>query len=703
MKKLSILSFLIFLSISNAFSQSGWFWQNPLPQGNTIYDILMIDNNNVIAVGDGGTILNSSNLGYNWTNSSHIEDVYMRSICFINNSTGFVSSQGKILRTSNSGHNWTAFSLNYLVTIESIIFVNPQTGFAVGHNGKIFKTTNAGFNWDSSSSGTLEPLLSCCFNDVNTGWVVGWNGTILKTTNSGNVWITIQSSTSNRFTAVFFANNNTGWITSENGNIYKSVNGGLNWTSLSFGSYLGSIHFCDVQTGWAVGSSILKTTDSGNNWIVQPDPSPDDYKTVNFLNTLTGFAAGSLGVIVKTTNGGSNWILLTNKITSNSFEDIYFVDDQKGWAAGLNGSLFNTLNGGSDWSNQFDNSAVNFRSVRFINNNTGWAAGTHVMKTINGGINWNIVAANYSMNKIYPVDNLNLFGLDFNNAIVKSSNGGANWNGVNSGFSGGYYDIFFMNGLTGWAAGSGQKILKTTDGGSTWILQYGGNWPGYMKSIHFCNSLTGLAAGLNPGNSNMLLKTTNGGLNWNVLIFGPQYSFNRVFLLDSNNGFFTTTNYASSDIYFTTNGGISWNLQFSTVSNIISSICFINNSIGWIAGSNGMILKTTSGGTFVGMQISTNQLPQSLSLQQNYPNPFNPVTKIKFDISSAPISFGERLGVKLIIFDLLGREVTTLVNEQLKPGSYEVDWDGTGFASGVYFCSLVTNDFIETKRMVLIK
>jgi hypothetical protein len=118
-----------------------------------------------------------------------------------------------------------------------------------------------------------------------------------------------------------------------------------------------------------------------------------------------------------------------------------------------------------------------------------------------------------------------------------------------------------------------------------------------------------------------------------------------------------------------------------------------------------MILKTTSGGIFVGVHLISSRIPQSFSLHQNYPNPFNPVTKIKFDIPQRhlPLLGGDREGVLLKIYDLLGREVTTLVNEQLSPGSYSVEWDGTGFASGVYFYSLLTNDFVETKRMVLIK
>lgn len=107
----------------------------------------------------------------------------------------------------------------------------------------------------------------------------------------------------------------------------------------------------------------------------------------------------------------------------------------------------------------------------------------------------------------------------------------------------------------------------------------------------------------------------------------------------------------------------------------------------------------------IGINIISTEIPDKFALLPNYPNPFNPVTKIKFDIPQhhLPLQGGDKEGVLLIVYDLLGHEVTTLVNEQLKPGSYSVDWDGTGFASGVYFYSLITNEFTETKRMVLIK
>ena len=104
------------------------------------------------------------------------------------------------------------------------------------------------------------------------------------------------------------------------------------------------------------------------------------------------------------------------------------------------------------------------------------------------------------------------------------------------------------------------------------------------------------------------------------------------------------------------------------------------------------------------------KIPVSFSLSQNYPNPFNPVTKIKFGIPTPlnpPFAKGGTAKpggfVKLIIYDVLGREVATLVNEQLTPGTYEAEWDGTDYPSGVYFYKLTAGDYTESRKMILIK
>jgi len=115
-------------------------------------------------------------------------------------------------------------------------------------------------------------------------------------------------------------------------------------------------------------------------------------------------------------------------------------------------------------------------------------------------------------------------------------------------------------------------------------------------------------------------------------------------------------------------------------------------------------------GFIIGIQSISNEVPLSFKLYQNYPNPFNPKTIIRFDISSTLYERGDKGGlVKLFIYNILGQEIATIVNESLKPGTYEVEWDGSNYPSGVYYYTLDVSDpssslrVRETRRMVLIK
>jgi hypothetical protein len=103
-----------------------------------------------------------------------------------------------------------------------------------------------------------------------------------------------------------------------------------------------------------------------------------------------------------------------------------------------------------------------------------------------------------------------------------------------------------------------------------------------------------------------------------------------------------------------------------------------------------------------GINLIGNNIPEQYKLYENYPNPFNPITKIKFDITKSEFR-SQYSEVRLIIYDILGKEVAELVNEQLEPGVYEVTFNGSNLSSGIYFYRLTVNNFSETKRMALIK
>ncbi len=98
----------------------------------------------------------------------------------------------------------------------------------------------------------------------------------------------------------------------------------------------------------------------------------------------------------------------------------------------------------------------------------------------------------------------------------------------------------------------------------------------------------------------------------------------------------------------------------------------------------------------IGVSSSNNNIPGEYRLEQNYPNPFNPLTKISYSLPKA----GD---VKLIIFDIIGREAATLINGFIVAGNHSVDFDASNLSSGVYMYKIQAGDFTETKKMILIK
>jgi len=111
--------------------------------------------------------------------------------------------------------------------------------------------------------------------------------------------------------------------------------------------------------------------------------------------------------------------------------------------------------------------------------------------------------------------------------------------------------------------------------------------------------------------------------------------------------------------------------------------------------------KRNPAGNFVGIININSEIPKEFNLYQNFPNPFNPVTRIRFDVAAKVRR--ETANVEMTIFDILGKEVEILVNEELKPGTYEVQWDATNFPSGIYYYTLSVGDYRETRKLVLIR
>lgn len=146
-----------------------------------------------------------------------------------------------------------------------------------------------------------------------------------------------------------------------------------------------------------------------------------------------------------------------------------------------------------------------------------------------------------------------------------------------------------------------------------------------------------------------------------------------------------------SDTRLTNNSSGSWNPSVSVSGTVVHVVW--ND---YLIGSEIWYKRDPTGNASTGIQQISNEVPENFQLDQNYPNPFNPVTNLEFGISE--LGF-----VSLKVYDMQGREVSTLINKKLSPGSYKLDFDGSNFTSGSYFYRLVAGDFIETKKMILAK
>ncbi|MBK9405161.1 MAG: T9SS type A sorting domain-containing protein [Ignavibacteria bacterium] len=228
------------------------------------------------------------------------------------------------------------------------------------------------------------------------------------------------------------------------------------------------------------------------------------------------------------------------------------------------------------------------------------------------------------------------------------------------------------------------RTYRTTDGGQNWNVQTSGRG----RDIYFTDTNTGYCV----GRTGFILKSTNGGINWFDQTVGNNAAVS-VHFINNLNGFAVGN---AGVIYKTTNGGINWIQQSTINSNFLNSVFFVNQNTGYIAGEFGTLLKTTNGGLSF---ITSNSeiIPDNYKLYQNYPNPFNPVTTIKFQIPKLS-------KVNIRIYDLLGKEVNTLVNESLQSGEYEILFDGSKLTSGIYYYSLYSDEILfETKKLLLIK
>ena len=409
-----------------------------------------------------------------------------------------------------------------------------------------------------------------------------------------------------------------------------------------------------------------------NGWYQQFLPSgiSKPIADIVFLDSLTGFivtgadTVGNTNYILKTTNGGDNWFINLSALTK--FHKIQFINDSTGYAMGAL-SFYKTTNRGENW------------------NTTGLPGYPVDMYVLNS-------------DTIFMADDQSIVG-----GLYRTTNGGTSWAKLVNFGSGNPSAVYFFNKDIGFIVRS-TDTYKTTDGGYNWSVIPGGAF----IQIYFLDSLTGYKT------SGDIKKTTDGGMSWvtQQLPTTSGISMNKISVLSKdtiwgvggdiyNNGYRGIT-------YKTTNGGINWGYQVPLNNNnigIYELISFSNKINGWAYYIQNTGVHTNTGGSDTTILTVNNNIlsqPETFILFQNYPNPFNPVTNIKYEIKIDVKH--QTSNIKLIVFDITGRQVNLLVNDEKIPGSYEVIFDGNNLSSGIYFYTLFVNGkVIDTKKMMLIR
>ncbi|MEO6694642.1 MAG: YCF48-related protein [Ignavibacteria bacterium] len=695
-----IIILLCFVSANSIYSQSNWFWQQPLPTGNFLWAVDFININTGYAVGTVGTVMKTTNGGLNWE-LKNTPNTLLYGTSFVDENLGFAVSgdNGSIYRTANGGNNWTIVFTGIGNTLWDINFPNRTTGYAVGLNGLILKSTDSGINWNQQTSGTVAHLFSLEFIDSLNG-VAGGNRILLKTSNGGINWISQAISFVDPFSQVTSVNyvdlNVIYGLVSSDDKIYKTTDGGLNWFSyqlpIASNDIERTISFVNKDTGLMVTDfgRIERTFNGGMNWTIDSTfkPSTPQIGVLRFVDYAGGniaYVCGSGGRVIKTTNNGITWTTTTGGRAN--LESNYFTNEMTGYSVGWEGTILKTTNAGETWVSKQSNTTRILNDVHFANLNTGYVCGDsgNVLKTTNAGENW--VALNSgvinNLNGIYFLDESIGVSVGSLGKIIRTTDGGNLWFVIESGTTFNAEDIFFINSTTGYI--SANMFLKTTNGGVNWI-----NLPASSgKKIFFLNENTGYTI----GGSGIIGKTINGGMSLIIQNGNVIDNLNSLYFINENNGFAIGEGGA---ITKTTNGGTNWIPQQRITNNRLFSIDFVNNNTGYIVGEFGTIIKTTNGG-LVFINSNSEVIPNEYSLEQNYPNPFNSTTIIKYKITK----YSE---IKISLYDISGKELINLVNEYQTTGNYEILFDASEFSTGVYFYSLfINNRLIKTKKLILTK
>ncbi|TAL66893.1 MAG: T9SS type A sorting domain-containing protein [Bacteroidetes bacterium] len=426
--------------------------------------------------------------------------------------------------------------------------------YAVGHAGVIMKSTDEGLTWQMMYIPINRRFNSIDISGQGDIVAVGDSGYVAYSSDGGKNWKFEKLSSGKKFNSVRFLNDDICYAVGDYGMVAYTDDRGNSWNQKQIWLLQGipnmySLCFTENKKGYISSfyGVILEFKGSNNASIIFEDESMGKLNSIFFLNDSVGFAVGDDAIVLKTTNGGSNWLKLYTRFYEK-INSIAFSDENNGVMVSDSGKIINTTDGGVTWTFVLRNAN---ESVEFGRNGYGIAVGQYgfINKTTDSGKTWE------KLKKWYNPSFYSVSTIDINTCYLPTNN----------------------------------YILKTTDGGFTWIDQTPKSTVNHFSSIYCINSLTCFLG----GRFGLNYKTTNGGVSWEVQ-HNECYTLKLIKFLNDNFGYALCS---STTLFKTTDGGNTWiDISDKKAWQELYSIFFINPSIGFAVGDDGTVCKTTDGG-----------------------------------------------------------------------------------------------------------
>ncbi len=585
-----------------------------------------------------------------------------------------VTENSEVLKTSDGGQNWAVIPGGTNSSLWGIANSGQDNVWFTGNNGTVKFSDDGGESFVSQNSGTSVFLFGICFIDDSRGWIAGDLGTVLHTANGGQDWSTQTTPTNSRLYDISFVDSQNGWACGRDGTVIHTTDGGETWTTQNTNTNqrLYGIEFIDENNGWVVGwaGAVRRTTDSGANWQTVNLGSNVEKYSVEFADPLFGCIVGWNGEIFITTDGGDTW----EERSSGTLSDFYgvtFVNNEVGYAGG-NGTLAKTTDGGQTWFNQTQNIESAWRNIIATKPGT-----TDPDQQV-------IICGHMDSRSQQPETNAP--GADDNGSGTTATIEAARifsrynfektikfclWTGEEQGLLGSaaYAEEAFAR---------GDNIIGVFNFD---MIAWDGNGDGSAE-FHTGTSEPSIALG------NVLSEVVDDydiAIDPDIITWGATGASDHASFWDYDYAAMLGIEDYSSDFnpYYHTTG--------DNIDHIHTGF-FYEYTKTAVGGAATLAIPDTVL-TFVD---DSGSLPNGYALHPAYPNPFNAATTISFAVPIAT-------KIDLVVYDILGREVTTLYNGSVNPGFHRVTWNADDQPSGVYFYRLTTGDSEATGRMTLLK